>query len=153
MLLVKANFSLFSYFRFPCLRNKLLKLFCFMDFSLLWLVFVKIDTWISLCCYMDLSKLLHGYVKVFLCISPRPLPDKTKVKFDQAKDVDWVKALNALGPLCLWQCFALKSRMKRRVQIFDWWSITQHLLYVFVWKPADLVCICFLSSDLIKSLH
>ena len=26
MLLVKANFSLFSYFRFPCLGNKLLKL-------------------------------------------------------------------------------------------------------------------------------
>ena len=26
MLLVKANFSLFSYFRFPCLGNQLLKL-------------------------------------------------------------------------------------------------------------------------------
>ena len=34
-----------------------------MNFSMLFNVFVKIDTWISLRCYMDLSKLLHGFVK------------------------------------------------------------------------------------------
>ena len=51
--------------------------------------FVKIDTWISLSCYMDcknccmdLSKLSHGFIKVVLYISC-PLPNKTKVKFDQ----------------------------------------------------------------------
>ena len=42
----------------------------------------------SLSCYMDLPKfvkfikLLHGFFKAVLCIS-RPLPNKTKQKFDQ----------------------------------------------------------------------
>ena len=60
-----------------------------MVFSHLLQGFVKIETWISLSCYMDLSKLihgfselLHGFVKVGLCIS-LPLPNKTKLKFDQ----------------------------------------------------------------------
>ena len=54
---------------------------------------VKIDEWISLICSMDLSKLQHGFVtvvtvfvKVVLCIS-RPLPHKTKLKFDQEFEV------------------------------------------------------------------
>ena len=73
--------------------------------------FVKIDTWISLSSYKDLLKLLHGFVKVVLCISC-PLPNKTKwslTKFPKLveafESVEWVKVLNALGPLCLWQCF------------------------------------------------
>ena len=59
-----------------------------MDFSKLLHGLVKIETLISLSCYLDLSKLLHvflkvlhGFVKIFLCIS-RPLPNKTKLKFD-----------------------------------------------------------------------
>ena len=60
-----------------------------MGFSKLLNGYVKVETWISLSSYMDLSKLihgfselLHGFVKVGLCIS-RPLPNKTKLKFDQ----------------------------------------------------------------------
>ena len=37
---------------------------------------------------MDLAKLLHGFVKVVLCISC-PLPNKTKLKFDQDFKVCW----------------------------------------------------------------
>ena len=44
--------------------------------------FVKIETGISQSCYMDLLKLLHGFIKVVLCFS-RPLPNKTKLKFNQ----------------------------------------------------------------------
>ena len=53
-----------------------------MNFSQLLQGFVKVVTWICLNCYMDLFKLLHGFVKVVLCVS-RPLPNKTKLKFDQ----------------------------------------------------------------------
>ena len=67
-----------------------------MDFSKLLYVFVKIDirksnllhgylknyTWISQSFYMDLSKLLHGFIKVVPCVSC-PLPNKTRLKFDQ----------------------------------------------------------------------
>ena len=50
--------------------------------------FVKINTWISLSCFMDLSKLPHEFVKVFLWISC-PLPNKTKLKFDQDFKASW----------------------------------------------------------------
>ena len=53
-----------------------------MYFTKLLYGFVKIDTWISLNCYLHLSKLLYGFVKSVLCIF-RPLPNKTKLKFDQ----------------------------------------------------------------------
>ena len=46
-----------------------------MDFSKLLHGFLK-------SCYMDLLKLLHRLVKIVLCIS-RPLPNKTKLKFDE----------------------------------------------------------------------
>ena len=42
----------------------------------------KVVLWLYQSSYMDLFKLLHGFVKVVLCIS-RPLPNKTKLKFDQ----------------------------------------------------------------------
>ena len=45
-----------------------------MDFSKLLQGFFKIDTWIFL-------KLLNGFFKVVLRF-PRPLPNKTKLKFD-----------------------------------------------------------------------
>ena len=69
-----------------------------MDFPKLLMLdgFVKIDTWISLSCYMDMLKLLHGFVKAVLCIS-RPLPNKTKLKFDQAS-----KFVKASG--LKWRC-------------------------------------------------
>ena len=44
--------------------------------------FVKIDIWISLKSYMNWSKLLHGFIKVVPCVSC-PLPNKTRLKFDQ----------------------------------------------------------------------
>ena len=53
-----------------------------MDFSKLLDGFVKIVTWILKSCYMDLLKLLHGFVKFVTCFS-RPLPNKTKLKFDE----------------------------------------------------------------------
>ena len=37
---------------------------------------------LALASFLDLSNLLHGFVKVVTCIS-RPLPNKTKLKFDQ----------------------------------------------------------------------
>ena len=113
-----------------------------MDFSKFLHGFVKIE--------LDFSTLVHGFVNVapwicFLYIS-RPLPNKTKLRFDKqkrsrqisarqlsaevwprfqnltklllwTKGVKWVTVLNALGPLCLWQCsrsapgwFALGAR-------------------------------------------
>ena len=63
----------------------------YMDFFKLLHGFVKIDKCMSLSFYMDLSKLLqymdllkllHEFVKVVSCIS-RPLPNKTKLKYDQ----------------------------------------------------------------------
>lgn len=44
--------------------------------------FVKVATWICQSCYMELLKLLHGFVKAVPYIS-RPLPNKTKLRFDQ----------------------------------------------------------------------
>ena len=71
-----------------------------MDFSKLYLDlsnlmhgFVKIYTHIFLSCYMNLSKLLRGFVKVVLYIS-RPLPNKTKLKFDQDFKACRASALN-----------------------------------------------------------
>ena len=62
----------------------------YMDFSKLLQEFVKIDIWISFRFYLDFSnwlygfvKVLHGFVKFVLCVS-RPLPNKTKLKFDQS---------------------------------------------------------------------
>jgi len=62
-----------------------------MDFSRFLQGFFKIDTWVSLRGYMDLSKLLHGFgqklfhgfVKILVLFFSRPLPNKTKLKFDQ----------------------------------------------------------------------
>ena len=88
--------------------------------------FVKVVKWIFWSCsmvcqnwYMDFSSLFYGFnkvasgfVKAVLFIS-RPLPNKTKLKFDQdfllklllwIKGSEWAKVLNAMGPLCLWRC-------------------------------------------------
>ena len=66
---------------------------------------------------MDLSKLLHGFVKVFTWILSMyfsHFANKAEVwpTFQSllklllwTKGVEWVKILNVLGPLCLWQCF------------------------------------------------
>ena len=43
---------------------------------------LKVVNWICHTFYMDLSKLLHVFVKLKTCIS-RPLPNKTKLKFDK----------------------------------------------------------------------
>ena len=54
---------------------------------------VELNCWICQSCYMDLSKLLNGFVKVGTCIS-RPLPNKTKLKFDQDSKLVKASALN-----------------------------------------------------------
>ena len=58
--------------------------------------------WIPLSCNMDLLELLHGFVKVVLSIS-RPLPKKTKLKFDQDFKANWTVCfeLNVLNGLIL----------------------------------------------------
>ena len=75
---------------------------CYMDFFKLLHGLVKIDTWISLSCSMYFSPFakqnqgeVWPRVQTFLKLLLRP------------KDVDWVKVLNALGLLCLRQCFNL----------------------------------------------
>ena len=88
--------------------------------------FPYVDTWISLCCFMDLSKLLHGFVNniKWICQSCS-LYFSPFAKLKQAevwprfhillklllwtKVVKWIKVLNALGPLCRWQCFVIYS--------------------------------------------
>ena len=68
--------------------------------------FVKVDQWIFLFlnCYMDLSKLFYAFLA--LC------QKKPSWRFQilsklllWIKIVEWVKVLNAMGPLRLWQCF------------------------------------------------
>ena len=95
----------------------------YMDFCKLLHGFVKIDTWIFLSCFVDLSqslpgfvKLLHGFVKFFpaLC-QTKPSSSLTKISKLLEKFLLWnkvverVKVFNALGPLCLWQCFICQS--------------------------------------------
>ena len=79
----------------------------FLDLSKLINLFLQVVTWICQKIYMDLLKLLLGFVTVLLCISC-PLPNKTKLKFDQDFKACWSfcfeQVLNALGQLCLWQC-------------------------------------------------
>ena len=50
--------------------------------------FLKNFTWTLQSCYMDLLKLLRGFAKDILCIS-RPLPNKTKLKFDKDFKACW----------------------------------------------------------------
>ena len=59
---------------------------------------------------MDLSNLL--YVFLALC-QTKPSWSLTKISklLLWTKGVEWVKVLNALGPLCLWQCFYPKTIM------------------------------------------
>ena len=69
--------------------------------------FVNIDKCLSLSFYIDLPKL--WYVFLALCqtkqaeVSPR-FQSLMKLLL-WTKVVERVKVLNALGPLCLWQCF------------------------------------------------
>ena len=99
--------------------------------------FLKIDTWIYLRSYMDLSKLLHGFLKVvnmhlsklfyvFLALCWTKLSwSLTKISevLLWNRFVEWVKVLNAVGPLCLWQClsfvggFVLFSWNGRRLKV------------------------------------
>ena len=100
-----------------------------MEFSWLLHGFVKIDTKISLSCHMDLSKLLHGFALVVTRICPTvSVYFSPFAKQNQAEvwpgfqslfkillltlGVEWVKVLNALGSLCLWQCSS-NNRQKR----------------------------------------
>ena len=61
--------------------------------------------------HLDLSNLLHGFVNVVLCFS-RPLPNKTKLKFDQDFKACWsfcfeLKVLNESKYSMSWVCSAL----------------------------------------------
>ena len=92
----------------------------YMDFHKLLHGFVKNGTWISVSCYMNLSRLMHGFFKVITWIcqscsmwfSAKQNQAEVWPRFQSllkllalTKGVEWVKVLNALGPLCLWQCF------------------------------------------------
>ena len=106
----------------------------YLDFSKLLHEFVKIDTWI---ChpnwYMDLSKLLHGYFKVVSWIGHScSMYFSAIAKHNQdwqrfqcllkrllwTKGVEWVKVIDALGPLCL--CFLIRSSAR----IWCYWLCT-----------------------------
>ena len=74
---------------------------------------IKIVTWIYQNWYMDFCKLLHGFVEVVPGI-PRPRQPKPSWSLTKNSElieasaliaVYWVKVLNALDPLCLYQCF------------------------------------------------
>ena len=79
----------------------------YMDLSMFWYGFVKDAIWICWSCCI-------GFVRVVILIS-RHLPKKLADLWPTfqsllklllwTKGVDWVKAFNALGLLCLWQCF------------------------------------------------
>ena len=53
----------------------------YLDFSMVVKLISQIDTWTCQCWYVELLKLVHGFVKVDL-YNYRPLPNKTKLKFD-----------------------------------------------------------------------
>ena len=103
----------------PCLVSQLVSesLF-FLNFAQI-VGFVKIDTWISLSLLYEFVKLATYMVLSWICqnwymdLHNLALQNKTNVwpgfqsllKFLlQSKGVGWVKILNALGQLCLWQC-------------------------------------------------
>ena len=71
--------------------------------------FIKIDTWISASFYMDLSKLFQ----VFLALAKQNQAEvwqriQSSLKLlHRLIAVYWVKVLNALDPLCLWQCLLI----------------------------------------------
>ena len=74
-----------DYIFIPCLVNEsaALSLACEdADFTQPLLDYVESNCWICQNCFMDYSKLIHGFVMAVPCIS-RPLPNKTKLKFDQ----------------------------------------------------------------------
>ena len=78
--------------------------------------FFSVVVWICQSCHIDLFKLFHRFVKVVLCISRSPFAKQNKAEVWQrfqsflklllwTKGVKWVKVLNVMGPLCVWQCF------------------------------------------------
>ena len=75
-----GNDGLHFYRALPCLVNE--SVACEdADFTLPLLVIVESNCWICQSCYMDYPKLIYGFVTTVPCIS-RPLPNKTKLKFD-----------------------------------------------------------------------
>ena len=120
-----------------------------MDFSKLLHGLVKIETLISLSCYLDLSKLLHvflkvlhGFVKIFLCIS-RPLPNKTKLKFD---------------PKIYWSfCFKIKVLNKSKYSMpwgrCSFGKVFFSVLQFFPIHSGQNMCLCISLPDCILTLH
>ena len=80
--------------------------------------FPQIALWDPSLAFWPQPLLLHGLGKFVPGIS-RPLPNKSKLKFDQNfkvfvasalnYGVDWIKVLDALGPLCPWQYLSPSS--------------------------------------------
>ena len=74
-----------DYIFIPCLVNEsvALSLACEdADFTQPLLDYVESNCWICQNCFIDYSKLILAFVTAVPCIS-RPLPNKTKLKFDQ----------------------------------------------------------------------
>ena len=69
----------------------------------------------ALAFFLDLSNLLQGFVKVVTCIS-RPLPNKTKLKFNQDFELlDLSKLINGLNGkvvLCISRPLPNKTKLK-----------------------------------------
>ena len=57
---------------------------------------IELNRWICQSCYMNLSELLHGFV-IVICTS-RPLPNKTKQKFDQ--DLNSIELNSRICQIC-----------------------------------------------------
>ena len=133
-----------------------------MDFSKLLHGFPKVDPWITLSCYMDLSKLMHGFILIvtWICQSCSmyfsPFVKQNHAKVSRlvklqlwTKGVEWVKVLNALGPLCLWKCFSWYFRFILPGAAYQncFYLFTKFVLLLFKWIQNQ----CFLvwnCSDL-----
>ena len=105
---------------------------------------------------MYLSIFLHGFVKVvtwiwFLCIS-RPLPNKTKLKFDQDFKACWSSCLE----LGRWmsqsaQCLGSGVLLAMILSFFAQWNIYQVQRYQFPWK-CTMQKFWFVFSDIVVNI-
>ena len=91
--------------------------------------FLLVVTWICRSCCIDLLRLLLGFVKVVLCIS-RPLPNKTKMKFDQDFKVCWSF------------CFELKVSNEKKYSM-PW----VRCAFGIVWRTRFISNVCLLNRQ------
>ena len=94
----------------------------YMDLLKLIIGFLLVVMWICQSCYIDLiSKVVTRICQscsTFFSLFAKQNQAEVLPRFQSLlklllwnKVVEWVNVLNALGPLCLWQCFALHCTM------------------------------------------